>query len=115
MSVYAELIAAILVMGGLFFCFIGAVGLIRLPDFYTRCHAAGITDTLGAGMVLTGLMFLSTDPMVHIKLVLVGVFLLLTSPTAGHAITNAAYTRGLEPWAQKSPGEPAASSDEEAS
>jgi multicomponent Na+:H+ antiporter subunit G len=100
MSEYFDLIAAILVLGGLFFSFIGAVGLIRLPDFYTRCHAAGITDTLGAGMVLVGLMFLSSDPMVHIKLGLVAVFLLLTSPTASHAISNAAYTRGLVPWAR---------------
>ncbi len=112
MSAYFDLIAAVLVLGGLFFCFIGAVGLVRLPDFYTRCHAAGITDTLGAGMVLVGLMFLSGDPMVHIKLGLVAIFLLLTSPTAGHAISNAAYTRGIVPWSQEGDGGTAATGDD---
>ena len=118
MSAYFDLIAGALVLGGLFFSFVGAVGLVRLPDFYTRCHAAGITDTLGAGMVLLGLMFLSSDPMVHIKLGLVAIFLLITSPTAGHAISNAAYTRGLVPWAPERAGdepapEPAAPEAEE--
>ena len=48
MSAYFDLIAGALVLGGLFFSFVGAVGLVRLPDFYTRCPAAGIPDTLGA-------------------------------------------------------------------
>ena len=88
----------VLLMGGAFFCFIGGLGLLRLPDFYSRMHAAGITDTLGATLMILGLALQSSDPMVHIKLGLVLVFLLMTSPTATHAVARSAYARGIEPW-----------------
>ena len=79
------------------FCIIGGIGLIRLPDFYSRIHGGGITDTLGAGLVMLGLMLQAGWSLVTVKLVLILLFLLLTSPVASHAIARAARHSGLEP------------------
>jgi len=79
------------------FMIIGGLGLLRLPDFYTRVHAASITDTVGAWMVLVGLMLQAGFNLVMVKLLLILVFLLLTSPLSSHALTKAAYGRGLDP------------------
>ncbi len=87
---------ALLVSGGAF-CMIGGLGLLRLPDVYARMHAAGITDTLGAGLVLAGLMVQGGFSLVTVKLFLILVFLLYTSPTSTYALANAAYRRGLAP------------------
>ena len=76
---------------------VGGIGLLRLPDFYTRVHAAGITDTVGAWLILAGLMVHEGFTLVTAKLALVLVFLILTSPTAGHALAKAAFLRGLAP------------------
>ncbi len=87
---------ALLVSGGAF-CIIGGLGLLRLPDVYARMHAAGITDTLGAGLLLAGLMLQGGLSLVSVKLFLILVFLLFTSPTSTYALANAAYRRGLAP------------------
>jgi multicomponent Na+:H+ antiporter subunit G len=87
---------ALLVSGGLF-CIIGGLGLLRLPDVYARMHATGITDTLGAGLILAGLMLQGGLSLVTVKLFLILVFLLYTSPTSTYALANAAYRRGLAP------------------
>lgn len=79
------------------FCIIGGIGLMRLPDFYSRIHGGGITDTLGAGLVMLGLMLQAGWSLVTVKLVLIMLFLLLTSPVSSHAIASAARHSGLEP------------------
>ncbi|MFH1568778.1 MAG: monovalent cation/H(+) antiporter subunit G [Gemmatimonadota bacterium] len=84
-----------LLMGGAFFCLVGGVGLLRLPEFYTRLHAAGITDTLGAALVLSGLMLQAGSWLVAAKLALILGMLWLTSPTSSHAIAKAARMSGL--------------------
>ncbi|PHS28908.1 MAG: cation:proton antiporter [Robiginitomaculum sp.] len=89
--------AGIILLSGGFIVLIGASGVLRLPDFYTRLHAAGVTDTLGALLVLLGLILLSGFTLLSGKLALVGLFLLLTSPTATHAVANAAHKAGLKP------------------
>jgi multicomponent Na+:H+ antiporter subunit G len=76
---------------------VGGVGVLRMPDFFTRLHAAGITDTLAAGLVLIGLMFQGGFSQVTIKLVLILIFLLFTSPTSSHALAKAALADGLQP------------------
>ena len=91
-----------LVAGGLFGV-IGAVGLLRLPDFYTRMHGSGITDTMGAWLVLLGLMFQAEFGLVTFKLVMVGLLLAFTSPTATHALAKAAWTHGLKPYTGEDP------------
>ena len=75
----------------------GGVGLLRLPDFYTRIHAAGITDTIGAWLILVALMFVAGWTLVMAKLVMLLLFLAITSPLSSHALAKAAFMRGLDP------------------
>lgn len=98
MSALLDGISWVAIIAGSLFCVIGGIGLLRLPDFYSRMHASGITDTLGAGLVLAGLMLQSGLSPTTVKLVCIALFLLFTSPTAGHALAHAARSRGLEPW-----------------
>jgi multicomponent Na+:H+ antiporter subunit G len=86
----------LLVAGGLF-VIVGGIGLLRLPDFYTRIHAAGITDTLGTWLILAGLCFQSESFLVTAKLLTLLFFMVVTSPLATHALAKAAYLRGLDP------------------
>jgi multicomponent Na+:H+ antiporter subunit G len=90
MSFLLDLMSWIALLGGVFFIAVGGIGILRLPDFYTRLHAAGITDTLGAGLILLGLMFQGGWTQVTIKLILILGFLWFTSPTATHALVRAA-------------------------
>lgn len=87
---------ACLVVGGLF-CVVGAVGLLRMPDFYTRMHAASVIDTLGAGLILLGLLLQAGFTLVAVKLLMVGVLIFFASPTATHALARAAMLHGLHP------------------
>lgn len=86
----------LLILGG-FLCVSGAIGLLRFPDFFTRMHAASVTDTLAAGMIMGGLMLQAPSWIVLAKLVMILVFVLLTAPTSGHALAKAALHSGLEP------------------
>ena len=85
-----------LVAGGLL-GIIGGIGIHRFPDFFTRLHAAGTTDTLCAALILTGLGLQSGFSLVSFKLVLIFAFILFTSPTASHALANAATHGGVMP------------------
>ena len=85
-----------LVAGGLL-GIIGGIGIHRFPDFFTRLHAAGITDTLCAALILSGLGLQSGFSLVSFKLVLIFAFILFTSPTASHALANAALHGGVKP------------------
>jgi multicomponent Na+:H+ antiporter subunit G len=76
---------------------VGAIGIVRFPDFYTRLHAAGITDTAGAELILFGMMLQAPNALVFAKLVFVGFFLFMTSPVSTHAMAHAAYVVGLRP------------------
>ncbi len=93
---------------GTFFCLVGGIGIHRMPDFYARTHAASITDTLGAGMVLVGLMFQSSGEhwSVPVKLGLVLLFLFLTSPTSSHALVKAAAAHGVRFALSEGPSAP---------
>ena len=82
---------------GSLFVIIGGIGILRFPDFYTRLHAAGITDTLGAGLILIGLMFQGGFSLVTVKLAMILFFLLLTSPTSAHALSRSALRNGPQP------------------
>jgi multicomponent Na+:H+ antiporter subunit G len=78
---------------------IGAVGMLRFPDVYTRIHAASVTDTGGATLVLLGLCIVSGLSLETLKLAIIWVFILLTSPAASHALADAAFSSGHTPWA----------------
>ena len=96
MELIREIAVWFFLVAGSLFCIIGAVGVIRMPDFYTRTHAASITDTLGATLILVGLAVYSGPNLVTVKLVFVLLLLYITSPTAGHALVKAAYSKGLD-------------------
>jgi multicomponent Na+:H+ antiporter subunit G len=97
MNVALDLLSwACLVAGGLF-CVVGGVGLIRMPDFYTRMHAASVIDTLGAGLILCGLIIQAGLTLISVKLLMIGLLIFFASPTASHALAKAALTRGLQP------------------
>lgn len=104
LAVPLEILSWVCLVTGAIFCVIGGIGLIRMPDFYTRMHAAGMTDTMGAGMILLGLMLQGGLSLVTVKLVLIGVFIFFTSPTATHAVAQAAQSSGLEPLSRDEGG-----------
>jgi len=79
------------------FIVVGAVGIVRFPDFYTRLHAAGITDTAGAELILLAMILQAPNWLVVAKLVFIGFFLFMTSPVSTHAIAHAAWVVGLRP------------------
>jgi len=94
---------ACLLAGG-FFCIVGALGLVRMPDFYTRMHAASVTDTLGAGLILFGLILQAGWTLVMAKLLIIVLLIAFTSPTATHALAKTALTRRVPHLAED--GEP---------
>lgn len=83
-------------LGGGLLGIVGAIGIHRFPDFYSRQHAAGITDTLCAMLILLGLALQAGISLAAFKLALIFIFLFLTSPTASHALANAAMHGGLK-------------------
>ena len=97
MSAVLEILSWVCLLAGGFFCVVGGAGLIRMPDFYTRMHAASVTDTLGAGLLLLGLVIEAGLSLVTAKLVMIGLLIFFTSPTATHALAKAAFFRGLKP------------------
>lgn len=76
---------------------LGALGLVRLGDVYQRMHGTGIVDTGGAGLILLGLLMFSPDWTVTVRLILIGFILVMTGPTATHAIARAVRVSGNEP------------------
>ena len=91
---------------GAAFILVGGLGLIRMPDFFTRLHATSVADTAGAGFILLGLMLQAGLSLTSFKLVLIFVFLVFTAPTAAHALAHAALLDGVRPWTRK-PKDPA--------
>ena len=93
-----NIVTVILLVCGTFFILVSTIGLIRFPDFYTRAHAAGKSDTLGIMLTLAALAVHNGLQLTTIKLVVVILFVLIANPTATHAITRAALRFGLVPW-----------------
>jgi len=92
-----EILAYTLIFAGAAFCLIGAIGILRMPDVYSRMHSAGVTDTLGAFLVLLGLLLLAGFSLAGAKLLLLQAFLWMASPTATHALAKAARHGGVHP------------------
>lgn len=96
MSVLATLGFALAVLGSVI-ALIGTLGILRLPDLFTRLHAAGVVDTLGALLVLGGLSLAAGVSTEAARMLLILAFLWLTSPTASHALAKSALADGNEP------------------
>ncbi len=92
-----DVLSWILLAAGGAFVFVGGLGALRLPDFYTRMHAASLTDGMGTILILVGIMLQAGWSLAAIKLIAILVCLLLTSPTASYALANAALLSGVEP------------------
>lgn len=84
-------------LGGSFFVLVSTLAVLRMPDYFSRIHGAGITDTLGAGLILLGLMFQAGLSLVSVKLFLILVFMVLTGPVTVHALAKTAFRLGLKP------------------
>ena len=103
-----SVLAVIFIVAGIFFFTTSTIGLLRFPDFYTRMHATGKGDTLGAFLTLTGLALYNLDHgfsvdalLVSIKILFIALFIFIANPTATHAITKAGLDCSVKPWEKK--------------
>lgn len=103
MSVLQTVTGLILILVGFVFMLIGSIGIIRLPDFYSRTHAAGKVDTVGISVVLLGVAVLEGFTLTSGKVLLAGVFFAFTNPVAAHALARAAIRKGVRPWRRGDP------------
>jgi len=99
--VFKDILSIIFISLGTFFMFIGSLGLIRLPDFYSRAHATGKVDTLAIILVILGLVIYEGFSVNSAKLIIIITFVALTNPTATNALLRAAYRFRLRPWFKK--------------
>lgn len=91
-------VAALMLTAGSVLALASGLGIMRLPDFYTRMHAAGISDTLCSALILLALVFHFGMTLASLKVILILAFMLFTCPTASHALARTARHNGLQPW-----------------
>lgn len=106
MELLRDIAAWALILGGSFFVIVGSIGLVRLPEVYSRVHSAGTVDTVGTGLFLIGLMLYGGLTIVTVKLLLILAFIFFTSPTATNALGNAMHSSGLKPLLADEEDEP---------
>ncbi|MDG2243874.1 MAG: monovalent cation/H(+) antiporter subunit G [Rhodospirillaceae bacterium] len=97
MDAFIYLLSWALLVGGGFFCVVGALGLLRMPDAFTRLHAASVIDTLGVGMIVAGLMVQSGLTLTTARLGIILLLVFFTSPVASHAIARSMRHRNVKP------------------
>ncbi|KJS85506.1 MAG: cation:proton antiporter [Peptococcaceae bacterium BICA1-8] len=96
-----KIIASIFLLVGFFFILIAAIGVMRLPDFYTRLHASGKSETLGIILCFTGLAIYEGFNLTSVKHLMIIAFILLANPIGTHIICREAYRSGLKPWTRE--------------
>ena len=101
MNIFVEILCWALILSGSFFVVVGAFGTYRFPDFWSRLHAASITDSAGVILLLIGMGIYSGLTLITFKLFVIGLFLFITGPTSTHAVANAALVSGLKPPQKK--------------
>lgn len=97
MGPVVDILSWLFLLAGGAFCLIGMIGIVRLPDMFTRLHGASVTDTLGAGFIIVGLVLQAGLTLVSAKLIIIMGLILLTSPVATHALAQAALHAGVRP------------------
>ncbi len=97
MSDLINVLSSVLIIAGSLAIIIGLLGVFRMPDFFTRLHAASVIDTMGTMLILFGLMLYSGMTLVSLKLLLILIFILITTPAAAHALAKSALHGGLKP------------------
>lgn len=105
MAVLVDILSWVLLLAGGAFLVTGGIGLLRLPDFFARLHATGLTDTLGTALTMLGLILQAGLTLVSVKLFLIFAFLFFTGPTATHALAKAALHGGVRPLLRGRGGE----------
>ena len=103
MSAVLDIASWALLLGGGAFCLVGALGVLRMPDFYTRVHAASVADNVGSFAVLAGLALQGGLTLTTVKLLIIVALIFFTSPAATHALVKAALERGIEPLGAEAP------------
>ena len=99
MRLALDILSWLLLTAGGVFVLVGGIGALRMPNLYTRMHAASVTDTMGAVLVIAGAMVQAGPSLVTVKLAAILLFLLTTSPTASYALASAALLAGIKPSA----------------
>jgi monovalent cation/proton antiporter MnhG/PhaG subunit len=97
-SLIENIIGAGMILFGLTLMIIGSIGLLRLPDFFARTHAASKVDTVGIVVAILGITFLGHDRIDAAKALVAAFLIMLTNPVAAHMLARAAYKTGLRPW-----------------
>jgi len=97
MEMIIDLVSWALFIVGSIFLLIGAIGMIRLPDMFSRMHGAGIIDTMGVGMMFSGMILQAGLTLVSVKILLIILFMMFTLPTTTHALARTAISAGLKP------------------
>ena len=90
-------VAGLMVVTGSVVIIIGLIGVFRMPDFFTRLHAASVVDTMGTMLITVGLMLYSGMNLISVKLLLIMLFILITTPAAAHALAKSALHGNLKP------------------
>ena len=98
MSIITEIVSGLFLVIGAVAMLVGGIGILRLPDLFTRLHAVGIIDTLGVAAILIGLAFMAGWGLVLIKLVIIFALLMLLNPSASHALARAAVHGAKKTW-----------------
>ncbi len=96
-STIVDILSWISFLVGGFFLLVGSMGMVRLQDFWARLHAASVIDSAGLGLLVFGMMLQSGFTLITVKFLLIILFLLITGPTATHAVANAAFVSGSRP------------------
>lgn len=97
MNLLLDVLSWVLLCAGSFFCITAGVGLLRMPDFYTRAHAASILDSMGAGLIILGLTLQAPNYLVAVKLLFTFFFLMITGLAAIHALAQSVNVAGVNP------------------
>ena len=93
-----DILSIIFIVAGLFFLIVAAIGVIRLPDMYSRSHAVSLTDSLGAFLMLVGIALHEGLSINMLKILVVLILLYILNPVIAHATIRAALRSGLKPW-----------------
>ena len=91
-------LVGLLLLTGLFFHAVAALGVVRLPDFYSRLHAVGKAETLGVLLTIGAVIVWVGPTLTAVKVAFVAIFLFLANPTSTHAVGRAAFRLGVKPW-----------------
>lgn len=101
MTEIQNILTIILIVAGSFFMLVGSIGVVRLPDFFTRSHATSKSDTLGIMLIILGLMVYEGFCLNSLKLLIIFVFVAIANPVGAHALARAALSFGIKPWFKK--------------